>query len=104
RGDWEKLSAADVRAEGTLDAPAGAKLTNLLSLDRIVAVGKGPGQLKVQVEGPVGGDKTLDVRLSANGLLAQGSGRGRVSQTQGSPVCRHHAGHRRRFAALAPTS
>jgi len=83
RGDWEKLSAADVRAEGTLDAPAGAKLTNLLSLDRIVAVGKGPGQLKVQVEGPVGGDKTLDVRLSANGLLAQASGRGRFSQDQG---------------------
>jgi uncharacterized protein involved in outer membrane biogenesis len=85
-GDWQKLSTADFRIDGTIDAPAGVPLIKLLSLDRVLVVGKGPGQLKVRAAGPIGGETTLDVRLSAGGLLAQASGRGRYSEDQGAKL------------------
>ena len=85
-GDWTKPSASVIRVNGTIDASVGAPLIELLSFDRIVAVGKGPGQLKVQVAGPMDGDMALDIRLSADGLLAQASGHGRPFEDQGAKI------------------
>ena len=82
-GDWQKLSAAGVQINGTVDAPATALLIRLLNLDGVLAPGKGPGQLKVQVTGPIDGDMAFDVRLSAAGLMAQANGRGRFFDDQG---------------------
>ena len=83
RGDWDKPAAADVRIDGTIDAPQGAALIKFMGLDRFVAAASGAGQLKVQVAGPVDNDMTFEMRLSANGLSAQASGSGRYSQDQG---------------------
>ena len=82
-GDWHKPSAAAVQVNGTVDASASALLIKLLSLDGVVAVGKGPGQLKVQMAGPIDGEMTVDARLSASGLLAQANGRGRLFNNEG---------------------
>ena len=70
-GDWAKPAAADLRLDGTIDAPDGAALIKLLGLDRIVAAGKGPGQLKLLVNGPAGRDMQIDWRLKAGDMLAQ---------------------------------
>ena len=83
QGDWNKPSATDVRIDGTFNAPQAAALVRLMSLDRIVAAGNGPGQLKVQVGGPVNGDMTFEMRLSADGLSAQANGSGQFSERQG---------------------
>jgi len=82
-GDWQKPSAATLQINGTVDAPSGAPLIKLLSLDRVVGVGKGPGQLKIQTAGPVEGEMVLDLRVSASGLLAQLNGRGQLFDNQG---------------------
>jgi len=78
RGDWNERSIADVAIDGTVDTQEGAPLIKLMSLDRFVAPGKGPAQLKAQVEGPIGGDMTFDIRLSATDLSAQAKGSGRI--------------------------
>ncbi|HXZ22959.1 MAG TPA: AsmA family protein [Pseudolabrys sp.] len=80
KGDWQKPSTADLRIDATVDTPAAAPLIKLLSLDRIVAVGKGPGQLRVEATRPLGGETMLDVQLSAGGLMVQANGRGRISE------------------------
>ncbi len=83
RGDWDKPAAADVRIDGTIDAPQGAALIKFVGLDRFVAATSGAGQLKAQLAGPADNDMTFEMRLSANGLSAQASGSGRYSQDQG---------------------
>jgi uncharacterized protein involved in outer membrane biogenesis len=85
-GDWEKRVAADIGLDATVDAPDGAALIKLIGLDRLVAAGKGPGQLKLSVAGPADRDLTVDARLSADGLLAEGQGRGRVSLDRGATL------------------
>ena len=85
-GDWANPSAADVRVDGTIDAPDGATLIKLLGLDRIVAAGKGPGQFKLLVTGPADRELTIDLRLTGEGLLAQSSLRGRMSIEQGATM------------------
>jgi large subunit ribosomal protein L24 len=54
-----------------------------MNLEQIVATGSGPGQLKVQLAGPINGDVTFDTSLSADGLSARASGSGRFSDDQG---------------------
>ncbi len=82
-GDWANPSAADVRVDGSIDAADGARLIKLMGLDRIVATGKGPGQFKLLATGPVDGELTVDTRLTADGLLAQSTARGRISFDRG---------------------
>ena len=82
-GDWANPATADVRVDGTVDAPEGAALVRLLGLDRYLAAGKGAGQLKLLVAGPADRDQTIDLRLSADGLFAQSIGRGRISLDKG---------------------
>jgi len=77
QGDWNTFSATDVRIDGTLDAPQSPALVKLMALEGIVAARNGPGQLKVQLAGPVDGDMTFDMRLAADGVSAQANGRGR---------------------------
>jgi uncharacterized protein involved in outer membrane biogenesis len=84
RGDWNRPSATDVRIDGIFNAPQATALIKFMSLDRIVAAGDGPGQLRVQLAGPVNGDMTFEMRLSADGLSAQASGSGQFSGGQGS--------------------
>jgi AsmA-like C-terminal region len=82
-GDWAKSAAGDLRLDGTIEAPEGAALIKLLRLDHIVAPGKGPGELKLLVNGPAGGDMQINWRLKAGEMLAQSFGRGRISFDQG---------------------
>ena len=86
RGDWGKRSVADVAFDGTVDTQEGTSIIKLMSLDRFVAPGKGPAQLKGQIEGPIGGDMTFDVRLTATGLSAQARGSGRISGDRGAKI------------------
>jgi uncharacterized protein involved in outer membrane biogenesis len=86
RGDWTKPSTAEVRVDATIDTPRAAPLLKLMNLERIVAAGSGPGQLKVQLAGPLNSDVTFDTRLSADGLSARASGSGRFSEDQGTKV------------------
>ena len=85
-GDWAKPAAADIRLDATIDAPDGAALIKLVGLDRLVAAGNGPGQFKVTVAGPADRDLNVDAHLSADGLSAEGAGRGRVSLDQGASM------------------
>lgn len=78
-GDWEHAAAADMRVDGTVDAPDSAALVRLLGLDRYLTAGKGAGQLKLLIAGPADREQQIDVRLIADGLFAQSYGRGRVS-------------------------
>jgi large subunit ribosomal protein L24 len=82
-GDWPKRSVADIRFDGSLAAAEGAPLISLLSLEKFVAAGKGPGQLKLQVSGPVDGDMTLGIQVAAAGLSAQAKGTARFSAEKG---------------------
>ena len=82
-GDWAKSEAGNLRVDGTIEAPEGTALIKLLRLERIVAAGKGPGELKLLVNGPAGGDMQIDWRLKAGDMLAQAYGRGRISLDQG---------------------
>ncbi len=82
-GDWAKPAAANIRFDGTIDAPDGAALLNLIGLDRYLAAGKGAGQIKLLVEGRADRDQSIDLRLSAGALLAQGTGHGRFSLDKG---------------------
>jgi len=82
QGDWIKFSATDVQIDVTLDAPQSPALVKFIGLEGIMAPRNDPGQLKVQLAGPVDGDMTFDVRLAADGLSAQASGRGRFLAEQ----------------------
>lgn len=82
-GDWANPFAADIRVDGIIDAADGAALIKVMGLDRIVAAGKGPGQFKLLVTGPADRELSVDLRLTADGLLAQSSTRGRISLDQG---------------------
>jgi uncharacterized protein involved in outer membrane biogenesis len=83
RGEWTRPSTANIRVDAAMDAARGAQLVNLINLERVVAAGNGPGQLKVQLTGPMNGDMTFDMQLSANGLSARANGSGRYSEAQG---------------------
>ena len=85
-GDWTKPSTGDVHIDANLDAPDGGSLIKFMSLDRAVAVGKGPGHLKLQVAGSLGGDVTLDILMSASGLSAKANGSGRLSEIQDAKI------------------
>ena len=82
-GDWAKPSTANIRADAALDAARSAQLLKFMNLDRIVAAGNGPGQLKIQLAGPVSGDMAFDAQLTGEGLSARANGTGRYSDMQG---------------------
>ena len=62
-GDWARPSTANIRVDAALDAARSAQLLKFMNLDRMVAAGNGPGQLKIQLAGPVNGDMTFDTQL-----------------------------------------
>lgn len=82
-GDWQKAAATDIRVDGTVTAPDGKAVVKLVGLDRYVAVGDGPGALKLSIVGPGDRDQSVDLTLSADGLTAQGTGQGRMTLAQG---------------------
>jgi large subunit ribosomal protein L24 len=82
-GDWNEPSAGGVQIDGTIDAPQGKALIKLMNLDQVVATGNGLGRLKVHLAGPVNNDMTFEMRLSADGLSVQASGKGRYSEGRG---------------------
>ena len=86
RGEWTKPTAANIRIDATVDAGRGEQLVRLMNLDGVVGAGSGPGQLKVQLTGPVSGDIAFDMQLSAEGLSARANGSGRYSEAQGVKV------------------
>ena len=73
-GDWQILTAADVRLEGKFEADEGAAIVALLNLEKVIAVDKRPGQLSLVANGPLGGDLQVDGRLLAGGLDASAKG------------------------------
>lgn len=83
RGDWQKPSSADMRIDGTVSAPHSEALVKLMGLDRYAAVGNGAGELKLAIAGPEDHDQSIDVRLTADGLAAEGTGKGRLSLLDG---------------------
>jgi hypothetical protein len=85
-GDWAKPAAADVHIGAAIDAAEGATLLKLVSLDQVVAAGKGPGHLNLQIDGPADGDMSGSLRLSADGLLVQSIVRGSISLDQGAKL------------------
>src|SRR5262249_6263501 len=85
RGDWAKPSAADLRLDTTIETPRSAQLLKFMNLERIVAAGSGPGQLRVQLAGLLNSDVTFDTSVAADGLSARASGSGRFSD-QGTKV------------------
>ena len=85
-GDWANPSAAEVKLDGSIATPEGATLIKLMGLDRLVAVGSGPGELKLQIAGPADRDLTIALQLSADGLAAESRGRGQVSLSQGAKI------------------
>jgi large subunit ribosomal protein L24 len=82
-GDWEKPASADLRVDGAIEAPDGAMLVKLLGLDSIVVAGKGPGQFKLVVAGPMNRDMQIDLLLRAGDLSARSIGRGTLSLDKG---------------------
>ena len=78
-GDWARPSTANIRVDAALDAARSAQLLKFMNLDRMVAAGNGPGQLKIQLAGPVSGDMTFDAQLAGEGLSARANGTGRYS-------------------------
>jgi large subunit ribosomal protein L24 len=83
-GDWARPSTANIRVDAALDAARSAQLLKFMNLDRMVAAGNGPGQLKIQLAGPVSGDMTFDAQLAGEGLSARANGTGRYSDMQGT--------------------
>jgi hypothetical protein len=82
-GNWLNPSAADVRVDARLDAPDGAALLALTGIDPLLAGDKGPGQIKMSVAGPANGDLALGLRITVGNIIAESSGRGRISMTDG---------------------
>jgi large subunit ribosomal protein L24 len=85
-GDWPKRTVADIRFDGSLAAAESAPLISLLRLGQFLAAGKGPGQLKLQINGPADGDMAFGVQLSGAGLSAQANGQARLSTEKGTQV------------------
>src|SRR5262249_14696493 len=79
-GDWQKPSAADLRVDGTIDAPQGAMLIKLMNLDGIVAAGPGPARLAVKLAGVPDNDMNFETQLTADGLSARANGKGQWSK------------------------
>lgn len=88
-GDWDKLSAADTYLDGTLDAADATALFKFIGLDRYAAAGKGPGELKLLVNGRAGRDQQIDLRLRSDALSAQSIGHGRISVDKGVQMTAH---------------
>jgi large subunit ribosomal protein L24 len=80
-----KVLAADVRVAGHFDAGDGGALVELLGLDRVIAVDKGPGRLDVAAKGPLDGDMAVDGHLTAGGLDLAAKGTVRVTGN-GAPI------------------
>jgi len=71
------LNAGDLRLDGKLEAGDGRLLTAMLGLDRVLAVGAGPGSLIFETSGPARGDWLINGRLTAGGLAVSASGTAR---------------------------
>jgi hypothetical protein len=82
-GDWPKRRVADIHVDGNLAAAESAPLISLLNLERFVAAGKGPGQMKLQASGRVDGDMAFGIEVSAAGLSAKADGKARLSAEKG---------------------
>ena len=100
-GDWANPSAAALGLESTVDAPDGATLIKLLGLDRIVIVGKGPGQFKVLVTGPADQELSVNLGLRAEDLWVQSIGQGRISFEDGIKLTSTLRGGAGQLAATA---
>ena len=81
-GDWEKPAAADIRLDGTVDAPDGAALLGLSASIAIWRRAKAPANSNCWWRGPARSRSEIDLRLSAGGLAAQ-VGHGRLSLDKG---------------------
>jgi large subunit ribosomal protein L24 len=68
------LRAGDMKFDGELEADDGKALVALLGLDKMLAVGPGPGALTLNSSGPAGGQWRIEAKLTAGGLEAGASG------------------------------
>jgi uncharacterized protein involved in outer membrane biogenesis/Flp pilus assembly protein TadD len=72
--DPAKLGAAKLDLTGRLEAQDGGALIELMGLDRLVVVGKGPSGLDLKATGTVDGALAVDGRITAAGLDASAKG------------------------------
>jgi large subunit ribosomal protein L24 len=68
------LRAGDMKFDGELEVDDGKALLALLGLDKMLAVGPGPGALTLKSSGPASGQWHIDAKLTADGLEAGASG------------------------------
>lgn len=71
------FTAGDLRLDGRLEADDGKVLVVMLGLDRVLAVGAGPGVLTFKTGGPARGEWQIEGKLTAGGLEAGASGTAR---------------------------
>ncbi len=76
--DAKSLRFGDLRLTGKLAADDGKVLVSMLGLNRVIAVGKGPGDLTLNASGPARGALHVDGRLSAGGLAASVDGSAQI--------------------------
>jgi large subunit ribosomal protein L24 len=86
--DVAKLGAAKLDLTGRLEAQDGGALIELVGLDRLVAVDKGPGRLDLKAAGTVDGSMAVEGQITAGGLDVFASGTLRMPgrPTQPPPV------------------
>jgi uncharacterized protein involved in outer membrane biogenesis len=75
RVDLTQRQFGDVRVAGKIGAADGRMLVSMLHLDRVFAVGAGPGTLALNASGRADGPMLVDLDLGAPGLKASVTGR-----------------------------
>src|SRR6185312_919194 len=75
RVDLTQRQFGDLRLNGKISAQDGKLLVSMLHLDRVFAVGAGPGTLALNASGRAAGPMLVDVDLGAPGLKASVTGR-----------------------------
>jgi large subunit ribosomal protein L24 len=72
--DLAALNLSSFRALGQIDATDASTLANLTGANRVVAIGKEPGMLRLTMSGNPFGDMALTSTLSTGSLMASASG------------------------------
>lgn len=77
--DLAALNLSSFRMLGQIDANDASTLANLTGVDRVVAIGKEPGMLRLTMSGNPFGDVALTSTLSTGSLMASANGTVRLS-------------------------
>ena len=82
----EARSLGTAHVDGRLEAQDGRLIASLLHLDRALAVGDGPGSLRVDLSGAAHGTMKVDAKLAAAGLDAAAKGSVSLADTRSADL------------------